>query len=101
MQRLLCFVAAVMLFGAHAWAAEGDQARRFKDRASAQINERFTRADANGDGQLTRDEAKASMPRIHENFDRIDVEHKGYVTYEQVYNFAIEQLAERHSSKGS
>lgn len=50
----------------------------------AQAVERFKAADKNGDGKLTLEEAKAGMPRIAANFDRIDTEKKGYLTLEQV-----------------
>ena len=50
----------------------------------AQLEKRFTAADKNGDGQLSRDEAKAGMPMVYKRFDSIDVEHKGYLTLDQI-----------------
>lgn len=57
------------------------QAESFRDR---QIDERFAAADKNKDGKLTLDEARAGMPRVAENFDRIDTQKRGYVTLEQI-----------------
>jgi Ca2+-binding EF-hand superfamily protein len=50
----------------------------------AQLTQRFNQADKDHDGKLTRDEAKAGMPRIAEHFDDIDSEHRGYITLEQI-----------------
>ncbi|HBI84131.1 MAG TPA: calcium-binding protein [Alcaligenaceae bacterium] len=49
-----------------------------------QAIERFKAADKNGDGKLTLEEAKAGMPRIAANFDKLDTEKKGYLTLDQV-----------------
>ena len=48
------------------------------------LGERFTAADTNADGRLSRDEAKAGMPRVAANFDRIDAQKRGYVTVEDI-----------------
>ncbi|MCO4865504.1 EF-hand domain-containing protein [Cupriavidus sp. WGlv3] len=52
--------------------------------AEAFIAERFKAADANHNGKLTRDEAQAGMPKVYENFDKIDVKKQGYVTERQI-----------------
>ncbi|TDF62567.1 EF-hand domain-containing protein [Cupriavidus sp. L7L] len=52
--------------------------------AKALIAERFKAADANHNGKLTRDEAQAGMPKVYENFDKIDVKKQGYVTERQI-----------------
>lgn len=57
-----------------------DRAARFK----AELSERFHAADANGDGQLSRDEAQAGMPRVYAHFDAIDSAHKGYLTEDDI-----------------
>lgn len=48
------------------------------------MQERFVTADRNGDGRLTRDEAKGKMPRVHDNFAAIDRDRKGYVTMKEI-----------------
>lgn len=50
----------------------------------AQIEERFKAADKNGDGKLTLEEAKAGMPRVATNFERLDTDKRGYITLEQI-----------------
>ena len=50
----------------------------------AQIEERFKAADKNHDGKLTLEEAKAGMPRIAANFERLDTDKRGYITLEQI-----------------
>ncbi|MEN9945026.1 MAG: hypothetical protein RLY18_984 [Pseudomonadota bacterium] len=42
------------------------------------------RFDHNGDGKLTLEEAKAGMPRVAANFQRIDTQKKGYVTAAEI-----------------
>ena len=50
-----------------------------------ELEAKFTASDANGDGKLTRDEAKAGgMRRIVRGFDKIDSEGNGYVTLDQI-----------------
>ena len=48
---------------------------------------RFHRADRNGDGQLTREEAQKGMPRVYRHFSEIDTDHKGYVTLAQIASY--------------
>lgn len=53
----------------------------------ATLKSRFAAADKNGDGKLTRDECQAGMPRIYKAFDRIDADHKGTITLDQIITF--------------
>jgi Ca2+-binding EF-hand superfamily protein len=48
---------------------------------------RFHRADRNGDGQLTREEAQKGMPLVYRHFSEIDTDNKGYVTLAQITSF--------------
>jgi hypothetical protein len=53
--------------------------------ASAALAEaRFKAADADRNGKLSKAEAKAGMPRIHANFDRIDTDKDGFVTLAEI-----------------
>ena len=47
---------------------------------------RLKAADANGDGMISRDEAKA-LPRIAKHFDEIDANHDGQVTADELRAF--------------
>jgi Ca2+-binding EF-hand superfamily protein len=67
------------------WAQNADPKR---DAQAAQIEERFKAADKNGDGKLTLEEAKAGMPRVAANFDRVDTDKRGYITLEQIKKMA-------------
>ena len=50
----------------------------------ATLAQRFTQADVNQDGQVTREEANGVMPRLYRNFDRVDVDHSGAVTMAEI-----------------
>lgn len=69
--------------GAQQQTAQEPQQWSVKE-AKAKIAERFKAADTNHDGKLTREEAKAGMPQVYENFDKIDVRKRGYVTERQI-----------------
>ena len=62
-------------------ATQGYAQESFRDR---QIDERFAAADKNHDGKLTLEEAKAGMPRVAANFDKIDTQKRGYLTVDQI-----------------
>ncbi len=51
-----------------------------ESRTDQEIDQRFAAADKNKDGKLTLEEAKAGMPRVAANFQRIDQQDRGYVT---------------------
>lgn len=49
------------------------------------LAQRFAAANTTNDGKLTLEQAKAAgMQRIVRNFDRIDAQHKGYVTLDEI-----------------
>lgn len=83
-----------LLFSLTASAADESRAARMDNELKA----RFTKADVNGDGKLTRDEAKGKMPRVYANFDKIDVNHVGYLTVEDIENFVQDKIAAKQSS---
>ena len=63
-----------------------------QDARMQQLQSRFEAADTNHDGKLTKAEAQAGMPRVAKNFDQIDATHKGYVTLDDIAQYA----AKRH-----
>jgi hypothetical protein len=69
----LCIVCAI--FASNTYAAS------YQDQM---IEKRFAAADKNHDGKLTLTEAQAGMPKVAANFDKIDTEHRGYVTLDQI-----------------
>ena len=49
------------------------------------LTKRFEKADANGDGKLTKQEAKeGGMTRVAKFFERLDSDGDGFVTFEQL-----------------
>jgi hypothetical protein len=64
-------------------------------KAEAELTKRFDKADANQDGQVTRDEVNGVMPRVYSNFDKIDTAHKGAVTLDDIKAYVLEQLHQR------
>ncbi|MBL8377828.1 MAG: EF-hand domain-containing protein [Burkholderiales bacterium] len=64
--------------------ARPDGGRPDPERMRQMFEERFKKADTNGDGALTRAEAEQGMPRIAENFAAIDTNGDGKVTPEEI-----------------
>jgi Ca2+-binding EF-hand superfamily protein len=58
---------------------------------------RFKQADTNGDGMLSRDEAK-SLPSIAKHFDEIDTNHDGQVTADEIRAYHAKMRAQRQSA---
>ena len=51
----------------------------------AQLTERFSKVDSNGDGKLTQKEAKdGGMKRVARYFSRLDEDGDGFVTFDQL-----------------
>jgi len=87
--------------------AKAEQRRAFckaepeKCRAEMQArsDERFKKADINGDGRLSLDEARKGMPGVARNFERIDANKDGVVTREEL-EAARRTRPEARKSKG-
>jgi len=47
------------------------------------MGERIKAADKNGDGFISREEAQASLPKVHENFDKMDLNKDGFISKEE------------------
>lgn len=60
------------------------QRSRAKANTRSRFEEHFARADADGDGALSRAEAESAMPRIAAKFDRIDADRDGRLTREEM-----------------
>jgi len=82
---------------ATAGAALAEPARG--ERLQAELQQRFTRADRDGDGRLTAEEAKAGMPFVARQFAAIDSEGQGSVSLEQIRSFAREQMIRRQGAQ--
>jgi len=64
--------------------------------AGARFEHYFARADADGDGALSRDEAGTGMPRVAKKFGRIDLDGDGRLTREELQAW----LAARRAARG-
>lgn len=75
-------LAVAVVTNAHAqFPGGGDRQAQGPD--PSVIDQRFATADIDHNGKLTKEEARAGMPRVYAEFDQIDVAKKGYVTLEQ------------------
>lgn len=88
-----CALLAATCFAATATAQGADSVRL--EKLQAELQKRFTAADADADGKLTREEAKAGMPLVHRNFDTIDTEKADAVSLAQITAFAAKQRGRR------
>lgn len=69
-------------------------------KGKGQFAERFKKADANGDGKLTKAEAANGMPMVSRNFDAIDTNKDGFVTPEEIRH-AMELRREQKAASGT
>jgi hypothetical protein len=78
-----------------AWSAN----RKGGERAGeGGFGEHFRRADANGDGVLSRSEADKALPRLGAKFDRIDADRDGKLTPEELRRYFDAKRAARGKS---
>jgi EF hand len=73
--------------------------RREENRALMQ--ERLQRADKDGDGSISREEAKVRMPGVYQHFDEIDSNHDGLVSPEEIRRFWQEKAQQRRIERGA
>jgi len=76
-------VVCAVLFAVAGFSAQLAHAQE-GSRMDAVLDQRFKAANTTNDGKLTLEQAKAGMPRVAKNFDKIDADHKGYVTLQQI-----------------
>jgi hypothetical protein len=59
----------------------------------------FTQADLAHDGRLTREEAKGGYALVAKHFDEIDVDHKGYVTADDIRAWRVIRKTTRRQAR--
>ena len=74
--HILC---AALLAGASLVANAQDADAPQRGQRMAELQKRFAAADTNGDGRLTKEEAR-KMPMVAKHFDEIDTGHNGSVS---------------------
>lgn len=87
--RLLVIALAVLTTAACATSSR-------KERFEEKLQERFTAADANGDGRLTPEEADGKMPFVYKHFKEIDTDGNGTVTLADIRAYFAAEYARRH-----
>ncbi|MES2945522.1 MAG: hypothetical protein V4772_21860, partial [Pseudomonadota bacterium] len=63
-----------------------------------ELQKRFATADANGDGKLSREEARGKMPMVEKNYDAIDTARTGAITLGDIESYAIAQKGKRKAA---
>ena len=86
MKRTIVSTLAVLAVFAMVGVSHADDTDASSQRLQRLVN-RFHKADVNGDGQLTREEAKQAMPHVYAHFAEIDTDHKGFVTLPQIASY--------------
>lgn len=70
-------------------------------RMAQELEKRFTLADLDRDGRLSREEARTGMPWVHGNFDAIDAGRTGYVSLDQLRQYARSNARRGRRAGGS
>ena len=95
----LSVIALMAAFGAASWAQQTQQPAATQGESKAQptqptaaqgpwtLRKLYARADKNGDGKVTKDEAKGHLPNTYANFEQIDTDKVGYITFDQFMAF--------------
>jgi hypothetical protein len=82
----MSMVVALCTFGSVALANDPTPSSPSNERLQ-RLMTRFHKADTNGDGQLTREEAQKGMPLVYRHFAQIDTDNKGYVTLADIASY--------------
>jgi len=82
---------AALLVSLGACAQDGSRSQR----VAAKAQERFAAADANHDGQLSRDEAQKGTPRLAGHFDEIDADHDGQLSTAEILDYLKQHRGSR------
>lgn len=70
--------------------------------AMRQFHKKFDAANTTHDGHLTLDQAKkANLKMIVANFSAIDMQHRGYVTFNDVIAWRLDKIAERMENRAA
>ncbi|MDH5822547.1 hypothetical protein QFW77_06025 [Luteimonas sp. RD2P54] len=87
----LLLAATLAALSTSACAQNNSRAERF----AQAMQERFTTADTNRDGRISRDEASAGMPRVAERFDALDTDSDGQLSRDELRAAAQQMRAQR------
>lgn len=90
-RRLLIALALLANLSQPACAGHTDRQARI----DAEVTQRFTNADVDADGVVTRNEAKDGMRQVYRHFDEIDIDEDGAVRLEEIKAYLVQQRAAR------
>jgi hypothetical protein len=99
----LSVIALMVAFGSASWgqqsppaAAPGQPEAKQTQPAVAKepmtLRRLFARADKNGDGKVTKAEAKGPLPITYASFDQIDIEKRGWISFDQFMAFTNKRV---------
>lgn len=79
-----------------AGAPSGERATQMMERFQQmrqQEQEKFKSADKDGNGSLSKEEAQQGMPQLAKNFDKIDANHDGQVSRDEIKQYYQSHMA--------
>jgi hypothetical protein len=99
----LSVIALMVAFGSASWAQQAPPAAvpgqpQAKQTQPAAVKEPmtlrrlFARADKNGDGKVTKAEAKGPLPITYANFEQIDTDKRGWISFDQFMAFTNKRV---------
>jgi hypothetical protein len=95
-RRFGLFVCLAAFTATAAFAQAADPGRG--EQMQAKLQKRFAAADTNGDGKLSKEEAKNGMPFVYKHFDEIDTAKSGSITMAEIVAFAKAERAARKAT---
>ena len=99
----LSVIALTVAFGTASWAQQTQPAAT-QGQSQAQptqpaetkgpmtLRRLFARADKNGDGRVTKEEAKGTLPITYASFAEIDIDKRGWISFEQFMAFTNKRV---------
>jgi hypothetical protein len=101
-RTVLSLIALMVAFGTASWAQQQPAATQGKPQAQPTqpaatkepmtLRRLFARADKNGDGKVTKAEAKGPLPITHASFEQIDTDKRGWISFEQFMAFTNKRV---------
>lgn len=96
-------IALMVAFGTASWAqqtqpaaTQGQPQAQPTQPAATQgqrtLRKLFARADKNGDGKVTKDEAKGTLPITHASFEQVDTDKRGWISFDQFLAFTNKRV---------
>ena len=99
----LSVIALMVAFGNAGWAqptqpaaTQGQPQAQPTQPAGTQapmtLRKLFANADKNGDGKVTKDEAKGHLPITYSSFEQIDTDKRGWISFDQFIAFTNQRV---------